>query len=81
LKNPDFGEVAKAMGLWGGRISKVGELEDSIQAWFAQPGPALLHVNVKPMQMVTPPSPFVSPEAVYARLQGDPAKVLFKSIV
>jgi pyruvate dehydrogenase (quinone) len=64
LKNPDFGEVAKAMGLWGRRVSKAGELEESIQAWLAQPGPALLHVKVKPMQLVTPPSPFVSPEAI-----------------
>ena len=64
LKNPDFGEVAKAMGLWGRSASKAGELEDSVRTWLAQPGPALLHVKVKPMQLVTPPSPFVSPEAV-----------------
>jgi len=64
LKNPDFGEVAKAMGLWGHSVSKAGGLEESIQTWLAQPGPALLHVKVKPMQLVTPPSPFVAPEAV-----------------
>jgi pyruvate dehydrogenase (quinone) len=64
LKNPDFGEVAKAMGLWGRSVAKAGELEESVQAWLAQPGPALLHVKVKPMQLVMPPSPFVSPEAV-----------------
>jgi pyruvate dehydrogenase (quinone) len=64
LKNPDFGEVAKAIGLWGRSISKAGDLEESVQAWLAQPGPALLHVKVKPMQLVMPPSPFVSPEAV-----------------
>jgi pyruvate dehydrogenase (quinone) len=64
LKNPDFGEVAKAMGLWGRSVAKAGELEGSIQSWLAQPGPALLHVKVKPMQLVMPPSPFVSPEAV-----------------
>ncbi len=64
LKNPDFGEVAKAMGLWGHSVSKAGGLEESIQNWLAQPGPALLHVKVKPMQLVTPPSPFVAPEAV-----------------
>ena len=64
LKNPDFGEVAKAVGLWGHSVSKAGELEESIQSWLAQPGPALLHVKVKPMQLVTPPSPFVAPEAV-----------------
>jgi pyruvate dehydrogenase (quinone) len=64
LKNPDFGEVAKAMGLWGHSVSKAGELEESVQAWLAQPGPALLHVKVNPMQLVMPPSPLVAPEAV-----------------
>jgi pyruvate dehydrogenase (quinone) len=64
LKNPNFGEVAKAMGLWGHMVSKAGELEDSVRTWLAQPGPAVLSVKVKPMQLVTPPSPFVSSEAV-----------------
>jgi pyruvate dehydrogenase (quinone) len=64
LKNPDFGTVAKAMGLWGRHVARAGELEESVKAWLAEPGPALLHVKVKPMQLVTPPSPFVSPEAV-----------------
>ncbi len=64
LKNPDFGEVARAMGLWGRQVSKAGELEESVQTWLAQPGPAVLDVKVKPMQLVTPPSPLVSPEAV-----------------
>jgi Thiamine pyrophosphate enzyme, C-terminal TPP binding domain len=49
LKNPDFGEVAKAMGIWGRSVSKAGDLEESIQTWLAQPGPALLHMKVKPM--------------------------------
>jgi pyruvate dehydrogenase (quinone) len=64
LKNPDFGEVAKAVGIWGRSVAKAGDLEDSVQMWLAHPGPALLHVKVKPMQLVTPPSPFVAPEAV-----------------
>src|SRR5580693_735824 len=64
LKNPNFGEVAKAVGLWGHMVSKAGELEDAVRDWLAQPGPALLHVKVTPMQLVTPPSLLVSPEAV-----------------
>ena len=64
LKNPDFGEVAKAMGLWGHSVAKAGDLEESIRVWLAQPGPALLDVKVNPMQLVTPPSPFMAPEAV-----------------
>jgi pyruvate dehydrogenase (quinone) len=64
LKNPDFGEVAKAMGLWGHSVAKAGGLEDAVKTWLAQPGPALLHVKVNPMELVMPPSPFVSPESV-----------------
>jgi pyruvate dehydrogenase (quinone) len=64
LKNPDFGKVAESMGLWGRSVSKAGELEDAVRAWLAQPGPALLDVKVNSMQLVMPPSPFVSPEAV-----------------
>jgi pyruvate dehydrogenase (quinone) len=64
LNNPDFGQVAKAMGLWGHTVSNAGELDGSVETWLAQPGPALLHVKVKPMQLVMPPSPLVSPEAV-----------------
>lgn len=64
LKNPDFGELAKSVGLWGKSVSRAGDLEDSVRDWLAEPGPALLHVKVRPMQLVAPPSPFVSPEAV-----------------
>src|SRR5271169_2239466 len=64
LKNPDFGEVAKAVGLWGHSVAKAGDLEESVKTWLAQPGPALLDVKVNPMQLVTPPSPFMAPEAV-----------------
>jgi pyruvate dehydrogenase (quinone) len=64
LENPDFGEVAKAVGLWGRSVTKAGDLEESVKAWLAQPGPALLDVKVNPMQLVMPPSPFMSPEAV-----------------
>lgn len=55
LKNPDFGRVAEAMGLWGQRIEKVEGLEKAVVNWLAQPGPALLDVTVNPMELVMPP--------------------------
>jgi pyruvate dehydrogenase (quinone) len=61
LKNPDFGAVAKAVGIWGHRVTKVTELEDAVRSWLAESGPALLHVDVAPMQLVTPP--FIAHEA------------------
>jgi pyruvate dehydrogenase (quinone) len=57
------GELTRA-GAWGHSISKAGGLEESVRTWLAQHGPAMLRVNVKPMQLVTPPSRFVLPEAV-----------------
>jgi pyruvate dehydrogenase (quinone) len=56
LKNPDFGRVAEAMGLWGRTVAEASELESAVQDWLAQPGPALLHVMVAPMQLVMPPT-------------------------
>jgi pyruvate dehydrogenase (quinone) len=55
LKNPDFGKVAEAMGLWGRSVSADTELEGAIQELLAQPGPALLNVHVLPMTLVIPP--------------------------
>jgi pyruvate dehydrogenase (quinone) len=52
------------MGLWGRCVRKVGELEEAVADWLAQPGPALLDVKVNPMELVMPPTPFVRPEAV-----------------
>ncbi|HLZ66713.1 MAG TPA: thiamine pyrophosphate-dependent enzyme [Aliidongia sp.] len=55
LKNPNFGAVAEAMGLWGRSIAKADEVEAAVREWLAQPGPALLHVKVNPMELVMPP--------------------------
>jgi pyruvate dehydrogenase (quinone) len=63
LKNPDFGRVAEAMGLWGRTVTQAGELESAVEEWLAQPGPALLNVKVAPMELVMPP--FINVEAAY----------------
>jgi pyruvate dehydrogenase (quinone) len=63
LKNPDFGAVAQVVGMWGRRVNKVSDLDDAVRHWLAQPGPALLHVDVAPMQLVTPP--FIATEAAF----------------
>lgn len=64
LENPDFGKVAEAAGIWGRSVAHADDLEAMVQDWLAQPGPALLDVKVRPMQLIQPPSPFMSPEAV-----------------
>jgi pyruvate dehydrogenase (quinone) len=55
LKNPQFGKVAAAMGLWGRDVSHAAELESAVQEWLSEPGPALLSVKVSPQELVLPP--------------------------
>jgi pyruvate dehydrogenase (quinone) len=76
LKNPNFGEVAKACGLWGKLVDQADDLEDAIAEWLIEPGPALLHVKVEPMELVMPPHTELEPAvgmtlyAARAILQG-----------
>jgi pyruvate dehydrogenase (quinone) len=55
LKNPDFGKVAEAVGIWGRTVEDAGILEATVAEWLAQPGPAVLNVKVAPMELVMPP--------------------------
>jgi len=55
LQNPNFAEVAKAMGLSGHRVEKPEDLEKAVVEWLAQPGPALLDIKVNAMELVMPP--------------------------
>ena len=61
LKNPDFGLVAQAMGLWGKTVTDPDTLEAAVAEWLEQPGPALLNVKVAPMELVMPPFTAVGP--------------------
>ena len=82
LKNPDFGRVAEAIGLWGKTVSKASDIEAAVQEWLAQPGPALLNVPVSPLELVKPPFMELKPVmgmALYttrAILHGRSAEVL-----
>ncbi|PXV59868.1 pyruvate dehydrogenase (quinone) [Dyella jiangningensis] len=55
LKNPDFGKVAEAIGLWGKTVNKAADLDGAIQELLAQPGPGLLNVIVNQLELVKPP--------------------------
>jgi pyruvate dehydrogenase (quinone) len=61
LKNPDFGLVAQAMGLWGKTVTDPDALEAAVAEWLEQPGPALLNVAVAPMELVMPPFTALGP--------------------
>jgi pyruvate dehydrogenase (quinone) len=54
LKNPDFGRVAQAIGMWGRRVENPADLEIAVSDWLAAPGPALLDVVVDRNELVMP---------------------------
>lgn len=61
LRNPDFGRVAAAMGMWGKSIGHASELDEALEQWLAVDGPALLHVKVSSMELVVPPFTAMKP--------------------
>ncbi|WP_328394192.1 ubiquinone-dependent pyruvate dehydrogenase [Nocardia sp. NBC_00416] len=56
LENPDFGAVARAMGIWGRRVEQPGDLEPAIEEAFAHEGPALVDVVVARQELAIPPA-------------------------
>jgi len=55
LQNPDFGVMARAIGMAGATVESMDDLESAMIAWLAEPGPALLDVKVNRMELVMPP--------------------------
>jgi pyruvate dehydrogenase (quinone) len=55
LDNPDFAAIAQAVGLFGARVEKAGELDDALLAAFAHNGPALVDVRTDRYELSLPP--------------------------
>ncbi|AQT82515.1 pyruvate oxidase [Mycolicibacterium litorale] len=56
LKNPDFGAVARAMGIFGRRVEQPADLEQAVADAFAHDGPALIDVVVARQELSIPPA-------------------------
>jgi pyruvate dehydrogenase (quinone) len=56
LDNPNFAELAKAIGLHGIRVEYPNDLEAALSSAFATPGPALVEVVVNRQELSMPPS-------------------------
>ena len=56
LQNPDFGEVARAMGAAGARVEKPGDLAGAIGEALAHPGPFVLDAVVDGEELTIPPT-------------------------
>ncbi|GAC1404405.1 MAG: acetolactate synthase 2 catalytic subunit [Candidatus Velthaea sp.] len=55
--NPDFVALAEAFGVRATRVDDVRDLDAAIDAFLAQPGPALLHCACYPIENVWPMIP------------------------
>jgi len=55
LDNPDFAEVARAVGLHGERVDHPDQLDDALRAAFAHPGPAVVDVVTARQELALPP--------------------------
>ena len=56
LNNPNFAELAKAMGLFGARVEYPEELGGALKDAFAHDGPALIDVVTNRQELSMPPS-------------------------
>lgn len=56
LRNPDFAEVARAIGLFGVRVENSDDLKDALRRAFDHDGPALVDVVSNRQELSMPPS-------------------------
>lgn len=56
LHNPDFGAVAAALGMFGRRVERPGDLEAALREAFAHDGPALIDVVTARQELSIPPA-------------------------
>jgi pyruvate dehydrogenase (quinone) len=56
LDNPNFADVANAMGIFGRRVEHPSELEKAVADAFAHDGPALVDVVTARQELSIPPA-------------------------
>ena len=56
LVNPNFADVANAMGIHGQRVERPDDLPDALAQAFAHDGPALIDVVTARQELAVPPS-------------------------
>jgi pyruvate dehydrogenase (quinone) len=82
LENPDFAEVARAVGIHGVRVDKSRQLEGALRDAFAHPGPALVDVRTARQEVAIPPKVTLDQAAGFTLwasrtvLNGDASAVL-----
>lgn len=55
LENPNFADMAEAMGFFAKRVEDPGDLSAALEAAFAHPGPAVIDVVTNRFELIKPP--------------------------
>jgi pyruvate dehydrogenase (quinone) len=82
LANPNFADVANAVGVHGVRVERQTELEGALRDAFSRPGPALVDVRTRRHELAIPPSVTVQEAAGFTLwatrsvLNGDASAVI-----
>jgi pyruvate dehydrogenase (quinone) len=71
VKNPDFGAVARAVGIQGERVEKAEDIEGAVQRALAHPGPALIDFVTDPRALAMPPKATFAQARGYALAMGE----------
>lgn len=74
LRNPDFAEVARAMGAQGWRVETPEELDSALAAAMATRGPSVVDVVVNPEEVTMPPK--IEPGYVYRYAKAKAREIL-----
>src|SRR5699024_2741824 len=56
LENPDYAQIAEAMGMWGKNVERSNELPDAVDEIIAHDEPALLYVVTERQELSITPS-------------------------
>lgn len=56
LKNPDYAQVAEAIGIWGRHVERSKDLPGAVDEFLAHDGPALLDVVTERQELSIPPT-------------------------
>ncbi|OKH64050.1 pyruvate dehydrogenase [Mycobacterium sp. SWH-M3] len=56
LQNPNFADVAEALGMFGRRVERPGDLDAALAEAFAHEGPAVIDVVTERQELSVPPS-------------------------
>src|SRR5699024_2450597 len=56
LENPNFADVANALGIKGFRVERSSDLTDAVKDAFAHDGPALVDVVTERQELSMPPA-------------------------